>query len=108
MKQNIPFLKHILDEIDFVINESQKYFLSNEVLKRAFSRSIEIIGEATKNISKDFKTKYNNIEWKEMAGMRDKIIHYYFGINWSIVWAVIKNNLPEIKPKIEAILTNIQ
>ena len=77
-------------------------------MHRATTRSIEIIGEATKNISPDFRRKYREIEWKEIAAMRDKIIHFYFGIKWEIVWDVIKNKIPALKPKIEKIITDLE
>lgn len=82
-------------------------FMKNEILKRACSRSLEIIGEATKNLSIDFKKKYKEVEWKKISGLRDKIIHYYFGVNWDILWDVIKNRLPKLKEQIDDILTNI-
>lgn len=108
MKHNLPFLRHILDEINFLIKESESVtyddFISNELLKRGCSRSIEVIGEAVKNLSTDFKKKNKNIPWKEMAAMRDKIIHEYFGVKWEVVWSVLKNNVPELKPKIEEII----
>jgi len=65
--------------------------LDDETLKRAFVRSIEIIGEAVKKIPSDFKQKYSHIEWRTMAGMRDKLIHDYFGIDYEIVWDVVTN-----------------
>lgn len=55
--------------------------MSDEILKRAFIRSLKIIGEATKNISPKFREKYPDIEWREMAGLRDKLIHFYFGVD---------------------------
>jgi len=80
MKQDFPFLKHILDEINFLLKETETFtyeeFISNEVLKRSCTRSFEIIGEAVKNISDELKNKYKDIDWKKIAGMRDKIIHY--------------------------------
>lgn len=112
MKQSLPFLKHILDEINFLLNETKVLtydgFISNELLKRGCTRSIEIIGEAVKNISEDLKDKHKEIDWKKMAGMRDKIIHYYFGVNWDIVWDVIQKRIPELKPKIEAIINELE
>lgn len=112
MKQNLPFLRHILDEIHFLMKETKdlKYeeFMENEVLKRAFPRSLEIIGEAVKNLSFDLRNKYKNVEWKKIAGMRDKIIHYYFGVNWETVWSVIKDRIPELKSKIETILKEVE
>ena len=112
MKQNLPFLKHIFDETIFLLKETKGFsyedFISNELLKRACSRSIEIIGEATKNISIDFKKKYKDIEWKDIAGMRDKIIHFYFGVKWEIVWSVIRNEIPLLKEKIETIIKEME
>jgi uncharacterized protein with HEPN domain len=64
-------------------------------------RNFEIIGEAVKNLSRDLKKRYNDIEWKDIAGMRDNIIHHYFGIKWDIVWSAVKDKLPELKDKIE-------
>ncbi len=89
MKQNLPFLRHILDETNFLLSETKGFsfedLISNELLKRGCTRSIEIIGEAVKNLSSELKENHKDIDWKKMAGMRDKIIHYYFGVNWNIV-----------------------
>jgi uncharacterized protein with HEPN domain len=108
MKHEEPFLKHILDEISFLLKETNglrfEEFMQNEVLKRACSRSLEIIGEATKNLPADFKKKHKDVEWKKISGLRDKIIHYYFGVNWDILWDVIKKRLPDLKRQIENIL----
>src|SRR4030042_2130407 len=108
MKHNQVFLNHILDEINFLIKETEgkkfEEFIKNEILKRACSRSLEIIGEAVKNLSPDFKRRYKEIEWKKIAGLRDKIIHYYFGVNWDILWDVIRNQLPKLKEQVENIL----
>lgn len=108
MNSDEVFLKHILDEINFLLRETKdidfKGFSENELLKRACTRSLEIMGEAAKNLSGEFKKKYKDIDWKKIAGMRDKIIHYYFGVNWDIVWAVVQDKIPELKEKIEIIL----
>ena len=79
-------------------------FIKDETLKRAVVRSLEIIGEATKKISADFKVKWNTIEWKNMAGMRDRLIHDYIGVNYSIVWDVLKNKIPNIHRQISEFL----
>ncbi|MEK7188328.1 MAG: HepT-like ribonuclease domain-containing protein [Patescibacteria group bacterium] len=88
-KQPKEYLNHILDEINYLISASdnldQDEFMRSETLQRSFSRSIEIIGEATKKLSKEFTDEYPNIDWKSMAAMRDKLIHDYFGVDYEIV-----------------------
>ncbi len=79
-------------------------FLEDETLKRAIVRSLEIIGEATKKIPADFKVKWSNIQWKNMAGMRDRLIHDYIGVNYNIVWDVVTNKTPSISVQINQIL----
>jgi uncharacterized protein with HEPN domain len=102
------FLRHIQDECSYLILVSQHLdyssFLDDETLKRAVVRSLEIIGEATKKIPADFKVNHNSIQWKNMAGMRDRLIHDYIGVNYSIVWDVIKNKIPELKSQIDQVL----
>ncbi len=84
MKDDKVYIRHILDEVNFIIKESKDLYyeelIKNEILKRAFVRSLEIIGGASKNLSKNFREKHSNIEWRELSGLRDKLIHYYFGI----------------------------
>lgn len=108
-KEPIEYLKHIRDESSYILSvitqdKSKDDFLADETLKRAITRSLEIIGEATKKIPADFKVKWNTIEWKNMAGMRDRLIHDYMGINYLIVWDVVKNKIPKLyKQVIEVI-----
>jgi uncharacterized protein with HEPN domain len=94
LKHDCEFLNHILDECEFILDNSQELtreqFFQDETLKRAFVRSIEIIGEATKNMSDDFRVKNPDTDWKKIAGMRDVLFHSYFGVNYTIVWDVIK------------------
>ena len=87
---------------------SYQDFLQKIETQDAVIRNFEILGEAVKNISKNLKAKYNNLQWKEIAGMRDKVIHFYFGVNWDIVWKAAKDNLPQLKEKIERILKEIE
>ena len=107
MKQNNVYLKHILDEINFLQKSTETLdynsFFENEMLTRAFSRSLEIIGEAVKSLSSEFRKAHNDIEWKKISGMRDKIIHQYFSVDYELLWDVIKNKLPEIKEKIQSL-----
>jgi uncharacterized protein with HEPN domain len=67
-----------------------------------------MIGEATKNLSRELRAKYREIPWKDIAGMRDKLIHEYFGVNLELVWVTIKNKLPEFKKQILKILKKIE
>jgi uncharacterized protein with HEPN domain len=102
-------LKHIQDEIDYLIENSiidEIEFSSNPTLQRAFVRSLEIIGEAVKKLPQDFKDNNNDINWKDVAGMRDVLIHEYFGIDYEIVWSVIKEDIPELKRKLKKIISN--
>ena len=87
---------------------SYQDFLGKIETQDAVVRNLEIIGEAFKNISKDLRIEYNDIPWKEIAGMRDKVIHFYFGVNWDIVWRAAKENLPQLKEKIEGILNKVE
>lgn len=105
MRDNRAFINHILDEVNYIIKGTKDLdydsLMSNETLKRALIRSLEIIGEATKNLSKEFRDRHPNIEWKEMAGLRDKLIHYYFGVDWDTVWDVIKEEIPKLENKLK-------
>jgi uncharacterized protein with HEPN domain len=98
------YLRHIQDECLYIISVTENLlyndFMENETLKRAVVRSLEIIGEATKKIPVDFKVKWNAVQWKHMAGMRDRLIHDYIGVNYSIVWDVMKNKIPDIHVQI--------
>ena len=111
-KEPIQFLKHIADECDYLLSISENLtkdsFLDDETLKRAVVRSLEIIGEATKKIPADFKVKWDSIKWKNMAGMRDRLIHDYMGVNYSIVWDVLKNKIPELTQRIHEVLEENQ
>lgn len=86
------YLKHILDEIDYVLSRTSKTdyqtFLKDETLQRALVRSLEIIGEAAKKLPDSVRTGYTDIEWRKITGMRDRLIHDYFGVDYTIVWDV--------------------
>jgi uncharacterized protein with HEPN domain len=108
-KEPIEYLKHIRDECFYILSVidndiSKDDFLKNETLKRSVVRSLEIIGEATKKIPADFKVKWDSIRWKNMAGMRDRLIHDYMGVNYSIVWDVIKNKIPELYEQVVSVI----
>ena len=99
---------HILDELTFLTTHIEglefEELLEDELLQRGVVRSLEIIGEASKNISLEFKETHPEIEWKMMAAMRDKLIHHYFQVNWKIVWNVLTKEIPPLKVQIERML----
>lgn len=83
---------------------SKEQFLVDETFKRAFARSLEIIGEASKILSNQLVIANRDIEWRSMAGMRDKLIHAYFSIDYAIVWDVVVQKIPQLLPKIESLI----
>ena len=107
MKDDRVLVIHILKEIRFLrkITAGRTYddLLSDEYFSHAVIRAIEVIGEATKNLSTGFKEKHPGIAWREIAGMRDKVIHRYFEINWQIVWSVIRDDLADLESEFSAL-----
>jgi len=85
-------LKDILEAIDriqrYVNGLTEREFFSNTEKQDAVLRNVEVIGEAVRNIPSDVRQKYKHVQWSQMAGTRDKLIHHYFGVNWEIVWNV--------------------
>jgi uncharacterized protein with HEPN domain len=106
------YIHHMLDEIDYILSRisdtDYESFLRDETLKRAFVRSIEIIGEASKKVPEDVKAMKPDIEWRKVSGMRDRLIHDYFGVDYTIVWDVATNKLPDLLGKLHLLLTKIQ
>ena len=81
--------------------------MADEVLCRACVKSLEIIGEASRNISDDLKMAHPEVPWRPMIGMRNKLVHHYFGVDWEIVDDALKNELPEIRLSLLKILNNM-
>ena len=107
-KETLIFIQHILDSIEkiekFMQGVNEKDFYKDEKLQDAIVRRIEVIGEAVKNIPIGFRNKYSNIPWIKIAGMRDKLMHHYFGINLKTVWKVIEKDIPKLKREIKKIM----
>ena len=102
------FLQHILDSIEkieeFTLGLSKDGFIRSAKSQDAVIRRLEIIGEATKNLPKNFREEHNEVPWNEIAKTGDKLIRGYFGIDLSITWNVVKNDLPDLKNKVKKIL----
>lgn len=98
-------LQDILDEIDFILThtfaKTKEQIVTDPVLSRAVVRSLEIIGEAARKISSELKEKHSEIEWKKMAGTRDRLIHDYQGIDYDIVWDIVETKLPLLKHQLK-------
>ncbi|HLP49192.1 MAG TPA: DUF86 domain-containing protein [Candidatus Kapabacteria bacterium] len=104
-------LSDILEAIkrirDYILDMDYNSFLDDMKTRDAVVRNLEIIGEASKNIKDDFRNQYPDVPWKEMAGVRDKLIHHYFGINFEVVWTIIHEELPAVQVNIDIILNTI-
>ncbi len=96
------YIKEFVEDINF------DQFLKDEKTLSAVIQKFEIIGEATRNVPKFIKEKYPNVAWKDMAGMRDHLIHGYFGVDYLLVWDTIKSDIPEIIFLISQILDEIE
>ena len=108
----IHFLNDILVSsekiISLVENKSFDKFVQDWVIVDATIRNLEIIGEAVKNLPDEIKRKYPFIEWKKIAGLRDILIHEYFGVNYNILWDIVKNKIPELKVQITKIVDELK
>lgn len=109
-KSAIDYLRHIVDEISFLEQQlsglSEDEFMRDEVRQRAFARSLEIIGEAIKLVPNDLRSAHSEVDWKAFAGLRDKLIHHYFGVDYQLVWDVVVHELPALKPKLQNIISS--
>ena len=97
----LDYLRHILAEADYLLSQSsgvsQEAFLASETLQRAFVRSLEVIGEAAKKVPPNYRDAHPGVEWRAMAGMRDRLIHDYFGVDYELVWDVVRTKIPALR-----------
>ena len=105
-------LQHILDAIEeihkYLIAADLSIFLENSMMRFACIKQMEIIGEASNHLSAELKSKFSEIEWAQIVGMRNVFAHEYFGIDTSLVWEIIKNDIPDLNDKVEHILKFIE
>lgn len=104
-------LKYILDAIveieSYLIDKEYETFLNNSMMRFAWIKQMEIIGDASDHISEGIKTQFSEIEWGQIKGMRNVFVHEYFGIDWRLVWEIIRHDLPDLKNKVIAIINSI-
>lgn len=111
-KDEAVYFHHILDAISYIGSYTQDLskdeFMKNHLIQDGVIRQLEIIGEAVKSISDTIRIKYNSIPWKDFAGMRDILIHQYFGVDLEEVWITIQNDIPTLKDNIQQIVSELE
>ncbi len=109
-RNNYVYIEHIkfcIDKINsFTKGVTEEEFLKDELIQDAVIRNFEVIGEAVKQLSDDFRKKYNHIPWKDIAGMRDVLIHDYLGVDLWAVWSTVVKYLPDLEKEILILLEN--
>lgn len=109
MKDDLIFLQHIFDAIENIKNYTdggEEAFYATKMIQDAVIRNLEIIGEAVKNISPAIRVEYPDVPWKQIAGLRDVLIHHYFGVDLDTVWLVVEKRLPALSERIEFMLSH--
>jgi uncharacterized protein with HEPN domain len=107
IKEDIIYIEHILDALkkitEYISGKDEASFLKDSLVQDAVIRQFEVIGEATKRISKDFREKHTSVPWKDMAGMRDVLIHDYIDVDIFMVWKTANEDAPVLIKQIQAI-----
>jgi uncharacterized protein with HEPN domain len=107
-KDDSVYLRHILDAVsrieEYTRGIERRAFIEGHMVQDAVMRQIEIIGEATKKLSKEIRDRHAQIPWKDMAGLRDKLIHGYFGVDLDSVWDTVKKDIPQLRNSLKALI----
>jgi len=105
------YLRDILEAIGRIERHTENMnfedFSNNELIQDGVIRNLEIIGEAVKNLPDDIKKDYPDVEWRKIAGLRDILIHAYFGVDLEVIWDIVKNKVPELREMVRKILSNL-
>ena len=101
-------IEAMADAVNFVKDMEYAVFVKDKKTVYAVIRAVEIIGEAAKKMPASVRDRYPQIPWKDMAGMRDKVIHEYFGVDLKRVWSTVKTDIPTLKPLFEKILKDFE
>ena len=102
------FLKHIIDSIENIDNytkgKSESQFLNSEETQDAVMRRLAVIGEAAKNLPSSLREKNKTVNWKAIIGLKNVIVHEYFGVDMKIIWNIVKKDMPDLKSAVTSIL----
>jgi uncharacterized protein with HEPN domain len=104
---DLPYLRHILDAIELIESYTQggrEGFRTEPMVRDAVLRNLEIVGEAVKNLSGDLRTRSGHVPWQQVAGLRDVLIHQYFGVDLDLVWEIVEHRLPVLKQAIRDLI----
>jgi len=110
VKDQRVYLLHAIDAIDAIVeytSEGRDAFFADRKTQDAVIRNLEILGQAVKGLSDETRSVDPELQWRQIAGMRDKLIHEYFGVDLALVWDVVEHELPDLRPRLQALLTRV-
>lgn len=111
MKDESAYLQHAIEAIDAITSyttDGEQAFFSDAKTQDAVIRNIEVIGQAAKGISEQTRAREPDVPWRQIAGMRDKLIHEYFGVDLALVWDVVSRDLPDLRPRLQRLAETLK